>query len=209
MGNAINVKDEIEWLKNEFGIDENVAIDYIKYYLSTETQFGSDGDYSRTRFIERINSELVNNIGNLIQRVLSMIYKNFDGKIECIETIDDNNINYKEQIEIETINKFNFQDYKNLILTISNNANNYMELTAPWNLKKENKIEELKIVLYKQMESIRKIAILLQVLCPYISKNILDFLDINDRLFINIYNNEQINYSFTQPQGFFPKLLKK
>lgn len=209
LGNAINTKSEIEWLITEYSIPHNVAIDYLKYCLATDTQFGNDGDYSRSRFIEKINAELVNNIGNLIQRVLSMIYKNLNGEINCENFIKIDNI--KSELEEKTINIFDFQSYKNLILSISNDANDYMEKTAPWNLKKEGKIEELKEILYNEVENIRKIVILLQPICPYISSKVLEFLNINNKNFESIYNSDYLIKGLTikEPVGFFPRLQNK
>ncbi len=75
IGNIIDPIAEIEWLKS-FEIEEDLAIDYFRYFLSKEVSFGNDGNYSRDSLINRINSELANNIGNLCQRTLSMIFKN-------------------------------------------------------------------------------------------------------------------------------------
>ena len=208
LGNAISAKSEIDWLMNDFGLEEEVAKDYLKYYLATETSFGADGDYSRERFIERINAELVNNIGNLVQRVLSMIFKEFDGVIDCsnFEEVD----NLKNLLENKTINTFDFQGYKDLIINLSNKANDYMEKTVPWNLKKEGKIEELKTVLYNEVENIRKIIILLQPLCPCLSKKVIDFLNIKDKNFDSLYSSDYLlKTKIEKPSGFFPRLQKK
>jgi methionyl-tRNA synthetase len=81
LGNVIAPKNEIDWLMSEYGISQETAVDYFRYYMLNEMPFGNDGDYSRERFVNKINSELVNNIGNLAQRSLSMIFKNCEGKI--------------------------------------------------------------------------------------------------------------------------------
>ncbi len=204
-GNAISAQTEIEWLKNDFLIDEEIAKDYLKYYLITETTFGNDGDYSRARLVEKINADLVNNIGNLVQRVLSMVYKNFDGIIENIKILD---FKYQDELKNKTINKFDFQGYKDLIITIANIANNYMEETTPWNLIKNNELKEAKEVLYKEINYILQIAVLLQVICPHIAKKILDFLNIKERNF-SILSDEKIiieNIKIDKPDGFCPRL---
>lgn len=208
LGNAISAKSEIDWLMNDFGLEEEVAKDYLKYYLATETSFGADGDYSRERFIERINAELVNNIGNLVQRVLSMIFKEFDGVIDCsnFEEVD----NLKDLLENKTINTFDFQDYRDLIIDLANKANDYMEKTTPWNLKKEGRVEELKAVLYNEVENIRKVIILLQPLCPYLSKKVIDFLNIKNKDFNSLYSSDYLlKTKIEKPVGFFPRLQKK
>lgn len=207
-GNAISAQTEIEWLKNDFSIEEEVARDYLKYYLITETTFGNDGDYSRGRLLERINAELVNNIGNLVQRVLSMIYKNFDGVIENIKISD---FKYQDELKNKTINKFDFQSYKDLMINIANIANNYMEETAPWNLIKNNQLAEAKEVLYKEINYILQITILLQVFCPYIAGKVLDFLAIKERNFDILINEKTIidNIKIGKPDGFCPRLQNK
>ena len=209
LGNAISAKSEIKWLMTDFGITEDIAIDYLKYYLATETQFGNDGDYSRNRLVEKINAELVNNIGNLIQRVLSMVYKNLEGKINCNNFIEV--VNLEDKLINKTINVFDFQEYKDLILQISNDANNYMEEKAPWNLKKEGKIEELKEVLYNEIENIRKIVILLQPLCPYITSKIIEFLQLKNVDFSALFHNKYLlkDLVIGEPVGFFPRLQKR
>ena len=211
-GNIIDPYQEIDWLVNDYSIDRDIAIDYFKYYLTTDGIFGNDLDYSRERFVNRINSELVNNIGNLIQRVFSMVYKHFAGDITTINS--STNQQFNEQfsnldilLKNDTLNKFDFEEYKNLVISLSNFANDYMEKTAPWNLAKTGKIEELKKVLEFETSLIIKIAILLQVFCPYISTKILDFLNIKDRNFENI--NEIVDLKITEPKGFFPRLEKR
>ena len=62
-------------------VEEDTAIDYFRYFLMKEIPFGNDGNYSRSSFLLRINSELANNVGNLAQRTLTMIFKNCDGEL--------------------------------------------------------------------------------------------------------------------------------
>ncbi|MDR2077376.1 MAG: methionine--tRNA ligase [Rickettsiales bacterium] len=204
--NYIGVRDEVEFLSSEFGIDEEIAIDYIKYYLATETSFGADIDYSRVRLIDRINGELVNNIGNLIQRTLMMLDKNYGVILKKIEIKPDYKI--KELLSSKTINVFDFLEYKNLILTISTAANGHLEQMAPWNLLKNNKLEEVYTLLCNVVQDIIKIAILLQVFCPYIAEKILNHFNIKNSKFITLYNtgNYIAEQKLAKPNVFFPKL---
>jgi methionyl-tRNA synthetase len=206
-GNAISAESEMGWLAQEYGLTEDVAMDFFKYYLTTETPFGSDGDYSRSRLVEKINAELVNNIGNLIQRVLTMIYRDCAGIIGDIEI--EKNSNMSDLLMSKTINKFDFQTYKDVIVDIANKSNNHMEEAAPWNLKKSGKIDEMIGVLKYQMVNIIQIAILLQPLCPFISGQILDFLNLTDRSFGTLCNGVILkNIKVMEPKGFFPRLQK-
>ena len=210
LGNAISANSELQWLMDEFSIDEDTAVDYLRYYLSTEIALSSDGDYSKGRVVDRVNAELVNNIGNLVQRVLSMIYKNFNGKIDCKEYVKVDNLENK--LKNETLNIFDIQGYKDLVIDISNEANDYMEKMAPWNLKKENRLEEMRNILYREVESIRKIAILLQLLCPTLARKVLDFLQVEEknRNFESLYDENCMikNVIIGEPKGFFPRLKK-
>ena len=206
LGNAINVKNEVDWLVNDYNIDENVAKDYIKYYLSTETTFGSDGDYSRERLIEKINTELVNNIGNLIQRVLSILFKNFSGRVGDLEISSDKNL--KKQLVEGTLNKFDFQKYKNLVLDISSKANMYMEKKAPWLLKKEGKLDEMLNILKTELVEIIKVVVLLKPLCPFITNKICEYLTLTIDNFDKIYSEQILkNVTIAEPKIFFPKLV--
>ncbi|GHU27444.1 methionine--tRNA ligase [Bacilli bacterium] len=206
VGNTINARDEAKTLISNYGLEEDVAIDYLRYYLATEMPFGADGDYSRARFVYRINSELVNNIGNLIQRVLVMVGSNCGGEIEKIEIRPDEKI--KNLLTTGTMNKFDYLEYKNLMLDIATRANGHMEQTAPWNLKKENRIDEMVQVLRTEIEDIVKIAILLQVFCPHLAGKILDYFKITDRKFETIYNGRGFiaGQKLARPVGVFPRL---
>ena len=79
-----------------------------------------------------------------------------------------------------------------------------MEKAAPWTLKKEGKINEMKKVLNLQVYLFKQILILLQPICPYISKQALDFLNIDNRLFSDIKDNRDLQID--APKGFFPRL---
>jgi methionyl-tRNA synthetase len=214
-GNIIDPYKEITWLQDDFQIDKETALDYFRYYLSTDGVFGGDLDYSRLRFVDKINSELVNNIGNLIQRVLSMIYKNFDGKIEKINlnelnNVDRNNLdsvqNLSDLLKNKLLNEFDFSGYRDLILQLSNAANDYMEKTAPWTLKKDGKINEMKKILNLQVAVIIKIVILLKPICPNSSERILDFLNIKSDDLTEFECG--ISTTIKEPIGFFQRLVK-
>ncbi|MDR0571951.1 MAG: methionine--tRNA ligase [Rickettsiales bacterium] len=200
-GNVVNPYNEILWLQQEFNLEKDIAVDYFRYYLSTDGIFGNDLDYSRQRFVEKINAELVNNIGNLTQRVLSMIYKNLNGKIE--NNLQQQNISLLPKDK--TLDSFDFDGYKNFILQLANTANDYMEKTAPWRLEKEGKKEEMKKILYLQVKNIINIIVLLQPFCPTISSRVLEFLGVKDKNF-NSINNRIATRTIEEPRAFFPRL---
>jgi len=205
LGNAIAP----QVLVDEFGLDQT------RYFLMREVPFGNDGNFSRERMIAVINSELANNIGNLVQRTLSMINKNCDGKIpEGIireSEIGICGINF-EALE-NLIQDNEFEKYINEIVKYSSGANEYIDKNAPWALKKEGKLQEMGKVLYALAESIRKIALLLQPIMPDSSCKILDQLMIpeNQRLFRHLSSEFALipGVLLSPPQPVFPRFMDK
>ncbi len=217
VGNIIDPYKEIEWLES-FGISQELAIDYFRYFLNKEIFIGNDGDYSRERFVNRINSELANNIGNLAQRSLSMIFKNNDGFLVYNTSFDKESEELLEKIKelIKDVLECNFKvsdsySILELIITISSKTNEYFANKAPWNLKKEGKIEEMNNVLYVVAEIVRKIAILLLAFTPKSADKILDLLNIsqNERNFANLENPLKFGAKINEPTPIFLRLNHK
>lgn len=222
LGNAIYPQDEIDWLKTLGATDES-AVDYLRYFLLKEMPFGNDGDYSRDKLIEKVNADLVNNLGNLAQRSLSMIFKNCDGKIpeptsyapvdkELLDYLTNNEFfNYDKHLTILDT-KMDFQGMLEKICLFGNRCNTYIEEQAPWALKKTD-INRMNTVLYVLAESIRKIAIMLRPTCPKSANAILDQIKISEseRDFVNLDNDFMLksNTEIDKPQGVFPRLVKE
>ena len=208
LGNVIIPKNEIDWLKNTFSLDIDIVRDYLKYYLIVLTPFGNDGDYSRNKLIEKINADLVNKLGNLIKRSLDMIYKNFDATIPIVNNYDKifvDSINEYENL----INNFDFISYIERIIKIVEDTNKYFDEKQPWVLKKENKIEEMKVVLYSVVNTIRKIAILFQPIIPYLSSQILISIGEKDKINFDKINDDIKNNKIDEPKIIFPRLQLK
>lgn len=211
LGNAIVPYTELEWLKNDYDIEMDLARDYLKYYLITTTPFGNDGDYSRLRLVEKINGDLANKVGNLTKRTLDMIYKNCNGKIPVVEEFD---IISTDSISIfeNFIKDFDFNGYVDTIMRIAENANKYLDDKAPWKLCKENKIKEMEVVLYSIANTIKKIAILLQPIVPYISTQILKELGLEFNSFVNfdeLNKDLEQNKEIQKPNIIIPRLQSR
>ena len=161
-----NVVDPIG-LIDEFGADA------IRYFLLREINLGQDGNFSRDALIGRINSDLANDLGNLLHRTLSMTLKFQDGVVAAPAGESDVDRSLKEDAR-ETVAFFekNMEDMQ-LSLTIKkvwafiSRANKYIDETAPWALAKDPaKEQELANVLYNLTEALRVISVLISPFMP-------------------------------------------
>lgn len=217
VGNVIDPLKELEWLES-FGLSHETAVDYFRYFLLREVPFGNDGDYSRVSFVTRVNAELANNIGNLAQRSLSMIDKNNNGEIVDFTGFDEaqdllkNAYNLRQNLAQKMAN-FAFDQAIAEILSHASKCNEWFNFKAPWNLKKENKITEMNLVISAIAENLRVIAICLQPFCISLAGKILDILQINQSTrnldFIDEKNSLKAGHKINQPQAVFPRLEKK
>jgi len=214
VGNVIDPLKEIEWIES-CGSSYETAVDYFKYFLLREVPFGNDGDYSRENLITRINAELANNIGNLVQRSLSMIYKNNNGEIVDIKGFElgqellKNGYILGEKITKEMQN-FSYDKAIGEIISFASMCNQFINDNAPWLLKKDGKIAEMNLVLSTIAESLRLIAISFQPFLPNLAQSILKLLLI-DNNFAKIENINRENvlvagHKILEPKIIFPRL---
>lgn len=128
---------------------ERYGVDTVRWFLAKEFSFGSDGRFSPELFAERINIDLANNFGNLVNRTTSMISKYFEGVVPALKNPDE------KVKEIEALTNKTIKAYENLmddlkisealneVVNLLNTANKYIEESQPWTLSKEGKIDEL------------------------------------------------------------------
>lgn len=176
IGNVIAPKDIIDSFEME-------NADALRYYMMSCALFGKDGNYSDEDFKEKVNADLANNIGNLLNRTLNMLVKYFDGNIkEEFITGDDDKIAVLAQNTLNAVkNKFdNFEvaEAAAIIVEFADAVNKYVTDNAPWTLAKENKMSECAKVLYNVLESMKYIGILIYPYCPNISSLIMEQLNI-------------------------------
>ena len=177
-GNVLYADDLVKY----FGTDA------VRYYLLHEIPYGHDGNISTELLIQRINSDLANTMGNLVNRTIAMSKKYFDGMVyapKAFENIDIELIemskHLKEKVEAK-MQIFKVAEALDEIFELYRRCNKYIDETMPWVLAKSpEKEERLKTVLYNLLEAIRCGAVLLQAFLPETADKIFKQLNTENR----------------------------
>ena len=199
-------------------IDPNLMIDkygldQFRYFLLREVTLGQDGDFSEHSFKARINSDLSNNLGNLIQRTLKFNAKHFANKMPIdIQEPKKNDLLYEVYNLFPKIkvNMQNFQINKAIeeIFILLAKLNKFMDTAEPWNSIKNNR-EKTAIDLSTLIESFRVVGILLQPFIPDASNNILNILNIEKKArkfeFLNFKYKINKDHCINEIEPLFPK----
>lgn len=190
--------------------------DQVRYFFLREVMFGQDGNYSPEAIANRINADLANNLGNLAQRSLSMIYKNCDGRIpepgaftaqdEALLSATDN----LHAVAREAMDRQAITQYLNAVWAVIADANGYFAAEEPW-AKKKTDPKRMETILYVTAEVVRQFGILAQPVMPELAGKLLDLLALpsDARTFAKLGAAGRLvpDTAIPEPQGVFPRYV--
>ncbi len=166
---------------------DRYGVDAVRYFLLREIAFGSDGNFSNRALINRINSDLANDLGNLVSRTTSMIKKYFAGSLPDEREATDYDRDLVEtalstgRLVAEHMDSLNFNLALQDIWTLIGRSNKYIDETRPWILAKdEGQNASLANVLYHLAAALRVVAVLLQPFMPTTAQAIFEALNITE-----------------------------
>lgn len=144
---------------------QQYGVDVVRYFLLREVPFGTDGDFSQKLFINRYNTDLANDLGNLLSRTLTMIEKYFEGEVPKVKGKEDELTVLRKKtptVFAQAMDELAFSDALGVVWALITAANVYIEKQAPWSLAKKGETEQLAMVmasLYEVLESVAELIV--------------------------------------------------
>ncbi len=221
------LKDEAKMSKSKGNvldphlILETFGPDPLRYFLLREIPIGLDGNFSHEGFLHRVNSDLANDLGNLVQRTLTMVHSYFGGKIEEMDKEDKSDKALREEFESskEKIVQF-YEDYAlnralEEIWFFISAVNKYLADHEPWKLARDESLKKrLGRILYQAAAALRVISYLIFPVMPVSSEKIWDFLgeekSIRDESLAELkFENLKPGQAMKEPKPLFPRVALK
>ena len=198
-----------------FNLAEQYGVDQLRYFMLREVSFGQDGSYSHEAIVNRTNADLANDLGNLAQRSLSMIAKQYGGALPEPGAFSDNDKAILAQADAmleqarSAMATQQIHQALNAIWAVVAEANRYFAGEAPWALAKTDPAKQA-TVLYTTAEVVRQVAILAQPVMPASCAKLLDVLGIpaDARDFAAIPSRIKPGTQLPIPTGIFPRYVE-
>ncbi|MDA0662997.1 MAG: methionine--tRNA ligase, partial [Proteobacteria bacterium] len=195
---------------------ETYGLDPVRYFLMREVPFGNDGDFSHQAMMHRMNGDLANDLGNLCQRVLSMVAKNCGNAVPTPGgfTPEDTKILGDAAALLDTLRQSMRDQTFHLALTgiweVIGDANRYVDAQAPWALRKTDPAR-METVLYVLAETIRRLTLYVQPFMPESTGKILDQLSVpaDARDFTSLEAVLQAGTALPKPTPVFPRFVEE
>jgi len=182
LGNVVNPMD----------LCDNYGVDAFRYFLMAEMTLGNDASFTEENFINRYNSDLANDLGNLVNRIVKMTLKNFSGVIPKANSLEADDIEFLDSVYSavyamkEAIQNMKIDKGLNQVMVAIRAGNKYMEKTAPWILAKNKDFDRLATVMNTAAEGLRIFSALLFPVMPTKMCELRKTLGFNDELAQNI-----------------------
>lgn len=174
VGNFVVPHLEVERIMQLTGTSKVLAQDSFRYFLFRELPFGEDGDYSKSNFEVRFNADLANDLGNLLNRSLKMLQKNFDGEVPSGKLLPEIETKFNETLATykDKFESFQFSQVLEALWSYVNALNTSIEVYKPWELLKQGKMDELANLHYTLTDGLGLISGLLYPFMPNTAKEI-------------------------------------
>ena len=198
---------------NPFVLCDRYGVDAVRYYLLKNGPILGDAPYDNESFLKLINTDLVNDLANLLSRTSAMLVQNFEGKLPKLSNNlqeVDNNLIAETISMVEDVKKYMDKLEPNnalqVIMKVVRLANKYIEDTAPW--KEKDNVERLGDILHNLYFVLHSVAVLLQAFIPQTAEKIFVALDSNDKTIesISLDYNKQIEGNLVTKTAMYQRL---